>query len=135
MGGIAKWPQEIRLKKYAALFAEKEITLDVLSHLTETDNGAGARRRLMVAIQVLGTVTRAHLSIRSRDTALARMVVVGDIGSATSQERLALSGAPSVTARLQSIAPVNALIPRGATNSLQWRGCKNGRSTPRTGLA
>ena len=29
MGGIAAWLQEIGLEKYAALFAEKEITRDV----------------------------------------------------------------------------------------------------------
>jgi hypothetical protein len=135
VGGIGKWPQEIGLKKHAALFPDKEATLDVLPHLTEAEIGEGAQRRLMVAIQVLGTATRAQLPIRSRDTTLAWMVVVGDIGSGTSQERFALSGTPNVTARSQSIAPVNTLIPRGAANSLQWRGCKNGRSTPRAGPA
>jgi hypothetical protein len=124
-----------RDREVAALFAEKEITLDVLPHLAEADIGAGARRGLMVAIQVLGTSTRAQLPIRSRETALARMVVVGDIRGGTSQDRLALGGTPKVTARLQSIAPLNALIQRGAANSLQWRCWKNGRSTPWAGVA
>ena len=46
---------------------------------------------------------------------------IRDVGSGTSQERLALGGTPNVAARLQSIAPVNALTQRAAANSLQWR--------------
>ena len=58
MGGIAEWLQQIGLEKYVGLFAEHEVTLDVLPHLTESDIGelglpTGARRRLLVAIQGL----------------------------------------------------------------------------------
>ena len=49
------------------------------------------------------------------------MVVVGDIGSGTSQEQLALGSTLDVATRLQSIAPVNALIQRAAANSFQSR--------------
>jgi class 3 adenylate cyclase len=232
---IAEWLQEIGLEKYTGLFAEKEITLDVLPHLTEADIGElglpiGARRRLMVAIQMLATSARAQLPTRPRETALEQLsirtrdaerrqltvmfcdlvsstelatrldpeqyrelvrayqsvceeiinnyagyiaqylgdgllvyfgypaaheddaqravraglamlhaiahlqlasgplaarigihtgiVVVGDIGSGTSREQLAVGGTPNVAARLQGIAPVNALILSDNTRHL-----------------
>jgi hypothetical protein len=72
VNGIAKWLQEIGLEKYVVLFAEKEITFDVLPHLTETDIGelglpTGARRRLIVAIQALGTAAHVQPSVHSVD--------------------------------------------------------------------
>ena len=71
--GIREWLQEVGLEKYAALFAENEITLEVLPHLTEADIGelclpTGSRRRLMVAIQALGTAAHAQPSAPSRGT-------------------------------------------------------------------
>jgi SAM domain (Sterile alpha motif) len=58
---IGEWRQELGLEKYAGVFAEHEITLEVLPHLTETDIGelglpTDARRRLMVAIRALGVL-------------------------------------------------------------------------------
>jgi hypothetical protein len=60
VSGIGEWLQKNGLEKYTASFVEHDITLDVLPHLTESDIGdlglpTGARRRLMVAIQALGT--------------------------------------------------------------------------------
>ena len=73
MGGIAGWLQEIGLEKYLTLFIEKEITLEVLPHLTEADIGelglpTGAKRRLMVAIQALGPAIRSQPQIQSSAT-------------------------------------------------------------------
>jgi class 3 adenylate cyclase/tetratricopeptide (TPR) repeat protein len=72
VSSIAEWLQQIGLEKYVALFAEKEITLDVLPHLTESDIAelglpTGTRRRLTVAIQALGTATPSEPSVRSAD--------------------------------------------------------------------
>lgn len=58
MTGISDWLTQAGLEKYAPLFAEHEITLDVLPDLTESDIDrlalpTGPRRRLMVAIQAL----------------------------------------------------------------------------------
>lgn len=55
---IEEWLEQIGLGKYAALFTEHEITVDVLSHLTESDINqlglpTGARRRLIVGIAAL----------------------------------------------------------------------------------
>ena len=75
MTGIAEWLQEVRLEKYAALFAEHEITLELLPDLTESDIDrlglpTGPRRRLMVAVQALRAVTRAERSAQPADTAM-----------------------------------------------------------------
>ena len=56
--GIAEWLKRVGLEKYARVFDEHELTLDVLPHLTESDIDQlglpiGPRRRLMVAIQAL----------------------------------------------------------------------------------
>jgi class 3 adenylate cyclase/tetratricopeptide (TPR) repeat protein len=58
MTGIQSWLQQLGLEKYGALFAEHEITLEVLPDLTESDLDrlalpTGPRRRLIVAIQEL----------------------------------------------------------------------------------
>lgn len=60
---MTEWLQSVRLAEYAALFAEHEITLDVLPHLTESDiNGLGLpigpRRRLLVEIQALAAAAQ-----------------------------------------------------------------------------
>jgi class 3 adenylate cyclase/tetratricopeptide (TPR) repeat protein len=73
VNGISEWLQENGLEKYATRFAEHEITLEVLPHLTEADIGelglpTGSRRRLMVAIQALGTAPHAQPSAPSRGT-------------------------------------------------------------------
>jgi hypothetical protein len=56
--GIRDWLEQLGLEKYAAVFAEHEITLDVLRDLTEADIDrldlpTGPRRRLMVAVRAL----------------------------------------------------------------------------------
>jgi len=68
--GIREWLQELGLQKYAALFAEHEITVEVLPLLTEADLGAlglptEARRRLMVAIRAHGPAAYARPSAPS----------------------------------------------------------------------
>jgi class 3 adenylate cyclase/tetratricopeptide (TPR) repeat protein len=56
---VAEWLQQIGLARYARLFAEHDITPDVLPHLTAEDLAAlgitivGHRRRLLVAIAAL----------------------------------------------------------------------------------
>ena len=59
MTGIQDWLERHGLAKYAAVFAEHEITLEVLPDLTESDIDrlalpTGPRRRLMSAIEALG---------------------------------------------------------------------------------
>ena len=66
--GIQDWLERHGLEKYAAVFAEHEITLEVLPDLTEADIDrlalpTGPRRRLMSAIEALGAATRAQRSI------------------------------------------------------------------------
>ncbi len=75
MTGIAEWLQELGLERYAAVFAEHEITLDILPDLTEVDVDrlglpTGPRRRLMVAIQALAAATRAKPSGRPPEAPL-----------------------------------------------------------------
>lgn len=65
MNGIHDWLKQVGLEKYAAVFAEHEITLEVLGDLTVPDIDrlglpTGPRRRLMVAIQALGGAALAH---------------------------------------------------------------------------
>ena len=55
---VAEWLQSIGLAEYAAVFAQHQITPDVLPHLTEADIDRlllpiGPRRRLLVAIEAL----------------------------------------------------------------------------------
>jgi class 3 adenylate cyclase/tetratricopeptide (TPR) repeat protein len=81
--GIQDWLQELGLAKYAAVFAEHEITIEVLPHLTEADIGGlglptGPRRRLMVAIQALGAVAYARASAPSRETPLEQSTTAHD---------------------------------------------------------
>jgi len=77
---IAEWLQKVGLEKYAPLFAEHEITLEVLPHLTEADIDRlglpiGPRRRLTVEIQGLAAAARAQPSVEPHDTRLGRQPV------------------------------------------------------------
>lgn len=71
--GMQDWLERFGLEKYAAVFVEHEITLDVLPDLTESDIDrlalpTGPRRRLIVAVQELAT-TRAERSASATDAA------------------------------------------------------------------
>jgi len=75
--GIQDWLERLGLAKYAAVFAEHEITLEVLPDLTESDVDrlilpTGPRRRVLVAIQALRAPARAELPDGSREEAGAR---------------------------------------------------------------
>ena len=64
MTRTAEWLKHVGLEKYAPLFAEHEITFDVLPHLTQSDIDqlglpTGPRRRLMVEIQALAAAGQA----------------------------------------------------------------------------
>jgi class 3 adenylate cyclase len=64
---IQAWLERFGLAKYAPVFAEHEITLEMLPDLTEADIDrlalpTGPRRRLMIAVQALGAATRAERS-------------------------------------------------------------------------
>jgi hypothetical protein len=68
--GILEWLRDLGLERYAPVFAEHEIALDVLPDLTEADVDrlglpTGPRRRLMVAIQALAATTHAKPSDES----------------------------------------------------------------------
>jgi class 3 adenylate cyclase/tetratricopeptide (TPR) repeat protein len=70
--GIQDWLERQGLAKYAAVFAEHEITLEVLPDLTESDIErlalpTGPRRRLMNAIEALGALTLAQGSIHATE--------------------------------------------------------------------
>ena len=70
--GIQDWLEEVGLEKYAAVFAEHEITLEMLPDLTAPDIDrlalpTGPRRRLMVAIQALRDAARAKPSVLAPD--------------------------------------------------------------------
>ena len=72
MTSIQDWLEQHGLAKYAALFAEHEITLEVLPDLTESDIDrlalpTGPRRRLIAAVQALAAETRAQHSAQSPD--------------------------------------------------------------------
>jgi class 3 adenylate cyclase/tetratricopeptide (TPR) repeat protein len=66
LSGIEDWLERLGLGKYAAVFAEHEITLEVLPELTEPDIDrlalpTGPRRKLMVAIAELAGRIRTNL--------------------------------------------------------------------------
>jgi class 3 adenylate cyclase len=70
--GIQDWLAELGLEKYAAVFAQHKITLEMLPDLTEADIDklalpTGPRRRLMIAVQALGAATRAQRSAQPAD--------------------------------------------------------------------
>jgi len=61
---IAEWLQSVGLAKYAPLFEEHEITLDVLPHLTDADVDRlhlpiGSRRRLKVELEKFAVAARS----------------------------------------------------------------------------
>ena len=63
VAGIYDWLTQLGLEEYSAVFAEHQITLDVLASLTESDIDrlglpTGPRRRLIVAIRAFAPVTR-----------------------------------------------------------------------------
>jgi class 3 adenylate cyclase/tetratricopeptide (TPR) repeat protein len=65
---IAEWLQSVRLAEYSARFAEHEITLEVLPHLTEADIDRlglpiGPRRRLTLEVEKLAAAARARASV------------------------------------------------------------------------
>ncbi len=67
MTGTGEWLRDLGLEKYEALFAEHEITVDLLPHLTVSDVDrlslpTGARRRLLRGIAALGGATPAIAS-------------------------------------------------------------------------
>jgi class 3 adenylate cyclase len=81
--GIRDWLEQLGLEKYAAVFAEHEITLDVLPDLTEADIDrldlpTGPRRRLMVAIRALAASPPARPSVRSLETHLEQPTISHD---------------------------------------------------------
>jgi class 3 adenylate cyclase/tetratricopeptide (TPR) repeat protein len=70
---IAEWLESVHLADYAARFAEHEITLDVLPHLTEEDIDRlalplGPRRRLTVEIAKLAAAARGQASVERTGT-------------------------------------------------------------------
>lgn len=65
---VAQWLQSNNLAQYTSLFADHEITLDVLPHLTEADIDRmqlpiGPRRRLALQIQALAAATGAAANV------------------------------------------------------------------------
>ena len=69
MTDIQDWLEQLGLEKYAAIFAEHEITLEVLPDLTESDIDGlalptGPRRRLMVADPGACAAARAQSSVQ-----------------------------------------------------------------------
>ena len=83
MSGIGEWLQELGLEKYAPVFAEHEITREVLPDLTEADIDrlglpTGPRRRLMVAVQSLRSLAQARSTVRSSTTPLEKANIVQD---------------------------------------------------------
>src|SRR4029079_16203629 len=67
---IAEWLQSVGLSKYAPLFEEHEITVDVLPHLADADVERlhlpiGSQRRLKVELENLAAVGRAPEAART----------------------------------------------------------------------
>jgi len=67
--GVQEWLAQLGLEKYAAVFAEHDISLDLLPDLTEADVDrlglpTGPRRRLIVALESLAAERLAHASLQ-----------------------------------------------------------------------
>ena len=80
MTGIEDWLERLGLEKYAAVFTEHEITLEVLPDLTESDIDrlalpTGPRRRLIIAIQALRAATRTQRSVQPAETPAERPAI------------------------------------------------------------
>ncbi len=68
-GDITEWLEDLGLGKYAEVFAENELDLVALPHVTEEDLkeigvALGARRKLLAAISALGEVGAAATTVR-----------------------------------------------------------------------
>ena len=79
---IGDWLERLGLEKYASVFAEHEITLEVLP-LTELDIDrlalpTGPRRRLVVVVQALAAATRARPSVQSPGSLLQQPSISPD---------------------------------------------------------
>lgn len=88
---ITAWLASVGLADHAARFVEQEITIDLLPHLTEADIGQlglpiGPRRRLMVAIQALGTASRPRHEMGATAERLAPLREP-DTGSRSAERR------------------------------------------------
>ena len=65
MNTLLDWLEQLGLGRYAPVFAEHEISLEVLPHLTEADLDrlrlpTGPRRRVLIALQVLQDAARTQ---------------------------------------------------------------------------
>ena len=72
MTGIQEWLERLGLARYVAVFAEHQITFEVLPDLTESDIDrlglpTGPRRRLIVAIQALHAEKRGQRFVGSSE--------------------------------------------------------------------
>lgn len=104
---IVDWLQTVGLEKYAPLFAEHEITIDVLPHLTGSDIDRlnlpiGPRRRLTVEVQKLAAAASApaadiepaatepeqHTASRSAERRHLTVMFCDMVGSTALAERL-----------------------------------------------
>jgi class 3 adenylate cyclase/tetratricopeptide (TPR) repeat protein len=82
--GIGDWLEQHGLGKYVAVFAEHEITLEVLPDLTEQDIDrlaipTGPRRLLMVAVRALRAATHGEPPVQSPDTRVEQPSATHDI--------------------------------------------------------
>jgi hypothetical protein len=85
---IGDWLERLGLEKYASVFAEHDITLEALPHLTEPDIDrlalpTGPRRRLVVAVQALAAATRARPSVQSPRSLLEQPSISPDAARPT----------------------------------------------------
>src|SRR6516225_9937300 len=87
MQQIADWLNSIGLEQYAQRFAENDIDVSVLRHLTDTDLekigvSLGHRRKMLAAIaELAGTSQSKHVAVvdvepKPQDTAERRQVTV-----------------------------------------------------------
>jgi class 3 adenylate cyclase/tetratricopeptide (TPR) repeat protein len=75
--GIQEWLKALGFEKYIGVFAEHEITFEILPDLTESDIDrlnlpTGPRRKILVAIQKLRDAALAQSSSRRPDLGVAR---------------------------------------------------------------
>lgn len=77
MTGIQEWLKALGFEKYIGVFAQHEITFEILPDLTESDIDrlnlpTGPRRKILVAIQKLRDAALAQSSSRHPDLGVAR---------------------------------------------------------------
>src|SRR5215472_12694668 len=88
---IADWLQQIGLAQYAGRFAEQDISIDILPHLTAEDLNAlgvtvvGHRRRLLAAIDALRSAVEPDARSRS-----GAMVFRTDTGSSVERRQISV---------------------------------------------